>query len=351
MSWVEQKYISILSTRLLRFKRKSGVLWNFRCPFCGDSDTNKAKARGYIYQNKGEYVYHCHNCGITKNFKQFLKSIDANLYNEYTLESLKEQGHAVITDVPLMKMAPPDFKKNNPLKQLKKISSLTTHPAKKYVVGRQIPTPYHAKIFFCPKFKSWVNTFMPNKFENIVYDEPRIVIPFYNVNGDMIGLQGRSLKPDDSLRYITLMVDETYPRLYNVDNIDTRDTIYVFEGPIDSMFIDNSLASAGGDIIRELPRIGVDKSRFTIVYDNEPRNKETVGKIEHAINAGYSVCIWPDTIRQKDINDMVTAEISDFSFVNTEHVKRISNRIRKIIDQNTYSDLQAKLKLTQWRKC
>jgi hypothetical protein len=351
MSWLEQKYINLLSPRLERFKRKSGVLWNFRCPICGDSETNKSKARGYIYLSKGEYVFHCHNCNDTKSFKNFLKMIDPNLHNEYAMDVLKEKAGSsnVQQEKVVIKMAPPVFN-NDPLKKLKKISSLVNHSAKRYVVQRQIPTPYHAKLYYCDKFKAWVNSIIPNKFE-IVYDEPRLVIPFINDKGDMIGFQGRSFKQDDKLRYITIMIDETQPRLYGLDALDTRDMIYVFEGPIDSMFIPNSIASAGGEIKRELPRLGLDKSAYTVVYDNEPRNVDTVKKMERAIDDGYAICIWPDTITKKDINDMVKAEVSDTSYVNTELVGRISNRIRKIIDQNTYSGLQAKLKLTQWRKC
>jgi len=351
MSWLEQKYINLLSPRLQRFKRKSGVLWNFRCPICGDSETNKSKARGYIYLNKGEYLFHCHNCNDTKSFKNFIKMIDGNLHNEYSMELLKEKAspqYKQQEDV-VVKMAAPVFK-TDPLKKLKKISSLVNHPAKRYVVQRQIPTPYHAKLYYADKFKEWVNTIIPNKFE-IIYDEPRLIIPFVNDNGDMIGFQGRSFKQDDALRYITIMIDETQPRLYGMDALDTRDRIYVFEGPIDSMFIPNSIASAGGEIKRELPRLKLDKSVYTVVYDNEPRNIGTVKKMEHAIDDGYEVCIWPDTITKKDLNDMIKAEVNDFSYVNTELIGRISNRIRKIIDQNTYSGLQAKLKLTQWRKC
>lgn len=354
MSWIDQKYVGMLSGRLQKFKRKNANLWNFRCPICGDSDTNKSKARGYIFVQKGEYIFHCHNCNDTKSLKNFIKIIDPNLHNEYVMENLKESASHKPTTVENFTTNVSEHKfvkRDDPLKKLKKISSLIDHPAKKYVVNRQIPTPFHAKLFYCPKFQTWVNTFMPDKFEDIKFDEPRLVIPFKNVNGDMIGLQGRSFNPKATLRYITLMVDEDYPRLYGMDSLDTRDTIYVFEGPIDSMFIPNSVASAGGDIIRELPRLGVDKTQYVVIYDNEPRNPHTIKKMEKAIDEGYTVCIWPDTITHKDVNDMIKAEISDTSFVNTELVNRIANRLRKIIDQNSFSGLSAKLKLTTWRKC
>jgi len=361
MSWLEQKYINLLSGRLQKFKRKNQNLWNFRCPICGDSDTNKSKARGYIYAQRGEYIFHCHNCNDTKSIKNFIKVLDLNLYNEYVMEKLKETGqnkHSEVADF-VVKMDVPKFRKaDDPLKQLKKISSLVNHPAKRYVTSRQIPTPFHAKLFYCAKFKAWVNTFMPDKFDDLKYDEPRLVIPFINDKGDMIGLQGRSFNPDAKLRYITLMVDENYPRLYGVDALDTRETIYVFEGPIDSMFVPNSIASAGGDIISELPRLGLDKTQYVVIYDNEPRNPHTIKKMEKAIDAGYTVCIWPDTITLKDVNDMVKSEVInqtyvnyDMNLVNTELINRIANRLRKVIDQNSHSGLAAKLKLTTWRKC
>ena len=354
MSWLEQKYVNQLSGRLQKFKRKNPNLWNFRCPICGDSDTNKAKARGYIYVQKGEYIFHCHNCGDTKSIKNFIKVLDPNLYNEYVMEKLKDTGKLGIDDFvnSVVKMDAPKFlKKDDPLKQLKKISSLVNHPAKRYVTQRQIPTPFHAKLFYCAKFKAWVNTFMPDKFDDVRFDEPRLIIPFINDRGDMIGLQGRSFDPDAKLRYITLMVDENYPKIYGVDALDTRETIYVFEGPIDSMFIPNSIASAGGDIISELPRLMLDKTQYVVIYDNEPRNIHTVRKMEKAIDAGYTVCIWPDTITQKDVNDMIKSEVKDTSFTNTELINRIANRLRKVIDQNAHSGLAAKLKLTAWRKC
>lgn len=354
MSWLEQKYINLLSGRLDKFKRKSQYLWNFRCPLCGDSTTNKSKARGYIYFKNNHYIYHCHNCEETMSVNKFIKFVDPILYNEYVKESLTEQGNHKPSDAAdfAMKMKPPVFRKDNsPLASLKKVSQLSAnHFAHQYVVSRKIPTPYHAKLFFCPKFKSWVNSFIPNKFEDITYDEPRLIIPFINKDGVMIGLQGRSFKPDDKLRYITIMVDEAQPRFYGLDAVDLSDKVYVFEGPIDSMFVKNSIASAGGDIIRELGILSVDKAPFTIVYDNEPRNPHTIKKIARAIRSGYDVCIWSPSITHKDINDMVLAKVGDKELVPTERIERIGNEIRRTIDTCTSAGLEAELNLTNWKK-
>ena len=57
MTYVDLKYINILSGRLSLFKRKSNNLFNFRCPFCGDSQRNKLKARGYVYAKENKYSF------------------------------------------------------------------------------------------------------------------------------------------------------------------------------------------------------------------------------------------------------------------------------------------------------
>jgi len=102
------------------------------------------------------------------------------------------------------------------------------------------------------------------------------------------------------------MLDETKPEVYGLESVDLKETFYVFEGPIDSMFIRNSIAMAGSSLDRLLEP---HKSKAVMVFDNEPSNKEIVNAIEKYIQNGYSVAIWPDHIQQKDVNDMVLAGI------------------------------------------
>jgi hypothetical protein len=236
------------------------------------------------------------------------------------------------------KFQKPKFMYSDALKGLRKVSQLLAdHPIKLFVESRKIPNPYHAKLFFCPKFMHHINTIIPNKFSKDVlkFDEMRLLIPFISHNKDVHALQGRSIKTDSSNRYITIVLDENTPKLYGLDTVNFNDKVCVFEGPIDSMFISNSIATAGGDLSSSLK--GYDKSNIIIVYDNEPRSKETVEKIDKAIYLGYSVCIWPENIQHKDVNDMILSGLS-------------SEFISYIIKQNTYKDLSAKLALSKWRK-
>jgi len=340
MSWLEQKYIGLVSPRLRNFKRKSSGLYNCSCPFCGDSETDKRKARGYIYSRTGKTLYHCHNCSITYAFSNFLKNFDFNLYSEFSLEKLKDEKSPQQLELEqfVAKMKKPVFLQSGPLSKLKKISQLKAdHPAKIFVENRKIPNPYHAKLFYCPKFFAWSNSIIPGKFEAAAlhYDEPRLLIPFINHEKEMHAFQGRSFDKNSKSKYITIVNDETAPKIYGLDTVDVEKKFYVFEGPIDSMFIPNSIATAGGDLIsstRDMP-----KKNMVIVYDNEPRNRDTVKKIDKAIINGYNVCIWPSNLEHKDVNEMVLQGMSaDF--------------VRYIIDTNTYNDLRAKLAFNNWSK-
>jgi transcription elongation factor Elf1 len=340
-AWLDSKYLSLLSFRLRNFKRK-GSAWNFSCPYCGDSKTDKRKARGYVYNRKGKLRYYCHNCGIPNvDIPRLIQHLDQSLYDEYIKEKLMADPQKIEkTDVQIFadKMKKPTFIKDTPLRKLKKISAFSADSVvKKYIDRRKIPTKYHYKLFFCKEFKKWVNEFKPGQFESIDNDEPRLIIPFLDKEGNLFAIQGRSFRKNTNLRYITIMFNEEKPKLYGLDTIDDRLPIYVVEGPIDSMFIPNCIASAGSDVTTNLNSISEDKSKFIIVYDNEPRNVEIVRKIEKSIDAGFPVCIWPESMEQKDINDMILSGLKTRQVVN-------------IINNNTFTDLSAKLKFQQWKK-
>jgi hypothetical protein len=335
MSWLEIKYLDILSTRLRNYKRKSGSLWNFSCPICGDSDKDKRKARGYVYVKEGRLRYHCHNgCG-TMSIPNFLKRVDEFVYNDYVIEKMTENPRQ--EPDPVLTMKKPRFIADTALNELKKVSQLPhDHYCRRYVDGRKIPTTFHHKLFHAPKFMAWVNGFIPKKFDDsaIKFDRSALVIPFINREGRLHALQGRFF--EGNTRYVTIQLDESIPKLWGLDRYDRGNRAYVLEGPIDAMFLPNALATAGGVEISTLKYLNLDNS--IIVFDNEPRSGETVGKIQKCIKHGLKVCIWPDGLQEKDVNDMVI------------HGKMSMNEVREIIDRNTFSGLRAELQLNEWKR-
>ena len=340
MDWLESKYIGLVSSRLRNYKRKSREIVNFSCPFCGDSPTNPHRARGYVYTSKGSTMYHCHNCNITYGFNNFLKNLDYNLYSEFLVEKLKDSGNNSGRDLVdfVAKMRTPTYLKDGPLASLKKVSQLKAdHPCKVLVSNRKIPNEIHHKLFWCPEFMQWSNTIVPGKFDQkaLRYDEGRLLIPFLNKEGMLHAFQGRALDSKANPRYITIVNDETRPKIFGLDRVDFSAKTYVLEGPIDSMFLPNSIATAGGDLVSTTK--DVPKSNLVIVYDNEPRNPDTVKKLDKAIINGYKVCIWPINMGYKDVNDAIMGGLS-------------REFVQYIIDTNTYSDLKAKMALNAWSK-
>jgi len=337
MLWLESKYVGLISSRLQQFKKKKQNSYNFRCPLCGDSQKNKLKARGWIYQKDASLLYHCFNCGKTLPFPKFINAVDPTLYAEYNMERMSSlAGEKTEHEEFIEKMKKPVFISETALKSIKKISQLdASHPAKKYVVSRKIPNFYHSQLFFAPKFKEWVNSIVPNKFD-AKNDEPRLIIPFIDEEKKLFGFQGRSFKKDDVVRYITIMLRDV-AKVYGLNNLDKDKHIYIVEGPIDSMFLPNCIAMAGGDFINDLESLGLNKDKVTVIYDNEPRNKDTIKRIEKSIDHGFSVCIWPDHLPFKDINEMILSGLDQKDVMN-------------VIEKNTHKDLQAKLKLSFWKK-
>ena len=332
MSYLDDKYLGLISPRLEKFRKIRGGVYNFRCPYCGDSQRHKNKARGYIYKNKADYNFKCHNCGVTRSFTYFLKDRDPPLYDEYVMERYKEglTGKGTVTPEPNFTFVKPKFRKKDICDELVKISELnTSHRAKKYLINRGINEDTLSKFYYCPDFKRWTNKHK-KIYDTTDNDDDRIIIPLRNSKGELFGYQGRSLDPTSKMRYITVMLDENAPKIYGLEKINTQKPIYILEGPFDSLFMENSVAMCGSDV--DIRTFGW--SNYIWVYDNEPRNREIVNRLERSINLGDQVVIWPSNIKEKDVNEMILAK----------------HNICDIIKTNTFSELKAKLKLNLWKK-
>ena len=321
MDHVDSKFIGLVSSRLQKFKRVKADLYNFRCPICGDSKKNKSKTRGYLYAVKANTNFKCHNCGASMSLNNFLKQVDPAVHKQYVMEKFKE-GHSsrisVITE-PVFKFEAPKFKQKIDLPKA------SENPrAAGYLTARQLDGD---KFYYAKHFKKFANK-LKHTFDDTKYDEDRIIIPLY-YNKNLVGFQGRSIDPSP-VKYITVMLDDDAPKIYGLDTIRRDAPVYVTEGPFDSTFIRNAIAMCGADA--DLTNWGI--SNPVWVYDNEPRNREITNRIAKTIDAGHAVVIWPDSIDDKDINDMVMSGLD----------------VQSVIELNTYSGLQAKLKFNTWKK-
>ena len=334
--YIDKKYVTLLAPKLSLFKQRGEFLWNFRCPVCGDSQKNKIKTRGYIYKKKERFGFMCHNCSTTMSLPKFIRYVDPSLYNEYQLESFVRSNTSNNVNVADFVTKPtfniPSVPRSILLTDAQSINGLNPyHQARKYLEDRKVPLD---NLYYTEDFAKFVKDLFPDNTKQL-YKEERIVIPFYDKQGNLLGVQGRAIG-QSKIKYITIKTDENTPKIFGWNGLDTSKTVYVVEGPIDSLFLDNCVATMDAALYTAPSIIGLDLD-YIFVYDNERRNKQIVTNMRKTIDMGYKVCIWPDTIQQKDINEMVLAGMHP-------------SEIQHIIDSNTHEGLIATMKMNQWSR-
>ena len=322
MLHIDIKFIHLISPRLDRFKKLRDYLYNFRCPYCGDSQKQANKAREYFYRKEAQMNYACHNCGKSTTASKVIQYVDSSIFREYCLDRFVDDSE------PTYKFDTPKFEKKDPkLRDLIPINKLEiAHPALQILIDREIPIKHYEQFYLCHKFCAWADI-------NSNKDHPRLVIPFRDEKGEVFAAQGRAFG-NEQPKYLTVKFDDR-PKIFGLDRLDFSKPISVVEGPIDSLFLDNAIAVAGLDMLQVVNHF--DKDQLIMILDNERRSQATVNKMETLIDNDYNICIWPDTISQKDVNDMILAGIS-------------SSELDATIKKNTFAGLQAKVRLADWRR-
>ena len=330
MLYLEIKYLNLISPTLRNFKKKNNTLWNFSCPFCGDSQNNKLKARGYAFQNKGSLFFKCHNCDCSSSFSFFLKQLNPYLYREFIGERFgkkEEKPKQKLTDF---------FNKKEKVSEPRLVVNLDTcilyNPGRDYLENRKIPEEQFGNIYYSEDIENWINT------KKKIFEKPgkckAVVLPIYDADKILIGFQSRYIDHPFK-RYVTTRLVEDSDLVYGMERLDFSKRIYIVEGPFDSLFLPNCIALRSCTV--KIPTKVLETNNFTVILDNEPRGKEIIKIIDNMIKIDYTVCIW-DERKEKDINDMILSGSTPDSII-------------EFIDNNSYSGLLAKINLNNWKRC
>jgi transcription elongation factor Elf1 len=338
---IDTKYLRLVSSRLRNFKQKNTYLFNFSCPYCGDSQKNKSKARGYVFSKGNDLIFKCHNCGAGANVGNFLKHIDSSLYREYTLEKYKtgESNNSYSANT-ILNIQPPKFgrvEKAKVFEHAEWVDKLPSgHYCLDYCIKRQIPKDRWNKLLFTQHYKQFCDALIPNHGKQL-YDDARLVIPFYDEYDDLIAVSGRALETSDkTIRYVTIRTNDSVSKLiFGMDRVNLSEPVKIVEGPIDSLFIKNCVASGDANLILTAESISTDEK--ILIFDQEPRNKEIVKMMQDAIKLGHNVVIWPNNTVGKDINEMIIAG-------------KPVDEIERIISSNSFRSIEAQLKFNMWKK-
>lgn len=334
MMWLDIKYAGLLSPQLDRYRvtKNNPFTATFRCPLCGDSQKSKSKTRGYFYVAYQKMRMKCHNCAASYNFKNFLKKVDNNLYKQYSIEAFGAT-HEKAPEVD-MTFHKPVFEepKDSLLDQLmNRLDTLPNdHEAIQYVTKRGIPENRFHRLYYVDDV-SKIGQLQEKYKEKIEGTESRIGLPFYDRQGRLTGITLRAIE-DHPIRYLMINLVEDVIQIYNLDQVDFDKQVYCVEGPLDSLFLDNAVAVGGSAMKsarKQLPRNAI------YVFDNEPRNKEICKLIRAQIESGYRTVVWPETIKEKDLNEMANA----------------GHDVQALVEENAFEGLEARMKFAAWKKC
>lgn len=348
MKELDKRFIGYLSPRLQRFHWERENVANFRCPLCGDSKKSMNKARGYFFFDPelDQFRFKCHNCGECDGwtFRNWLSNFDSIMFEEYNLESFKEtsSGRERLTPLrpqPKLNQTARIVKREavrntNLLGQMVSIDNLADdHFAKRYVINRAIPTKFHSLLYFTKNYKEDIKDFETD--QEVWAKQPedeRLVIPFWTGDGRLKAVQGRSFDNNASLRYITAKPNTSDTKIYGEDRLVRGKTSMVVEGPIDSLFLPNCLATADADLLNAKVDI--------YIPDNQYRNRSVCGIIDKIIKARVKVVLFPPSVQWKDINDMVDPKKGNMN----------QQQLFQLIGSNVYQGMAAELRFADLRK-
>lgn len=331
MIWLQDEYLHRLP--LSQFKRVSRNIYNFRCPYCGDSQKSQIKARGYIFVPPGSdsYVYKCHNCGISRSFDGFLQDQDPEGYKEYVFAKLTDRKHNIDLRTPTKKLYD-QVRSEDILSYLKK--AYTHNDAFAYLRARQIPEKHFDDIYVTDNINE-LTQFFPKYEDKTFTIEPRIVLPSRARTGAITGIISRSIYDYSVLKHINFRHESDAPLTYNLDKVNLSKRVIVVEGAFDSMFLNNCMSASGSSLTKVEKHLI--KANTVLVFDNEPRNKEIVKTMHRAISGGWSLCIWDNRFNGKDVNEMV---LTGFP----------ASQIEDYILTHTYNGIRLQLEFENWKR-
>lgn len=339
---VQLKYISFISSTLDRFKWvQPSKVANFRCNVCGDSEQSEYKARGYFYyiQKSDTYNFKCQNCGSGLSFRNYLRTYYPHYYQEMRLEQFRNRQSLYSMSAPKkeeLSHIPVDMNRleNVESDKILPISELEeSHPARQYLCSRRIPESKFGEIFFTENFKEWVHQYQEEDGRRYP-DDQRILFLMKDESGRIFGAQGRALD-NNSIRYITVKFDDTLPKLFGLNTVNRDLPVLVTEGVIDSLFLPNAVSVCGGDIGESLKVLEMPYKQFIVLLDNEPRSRDTIHRMEKAIDLGANVVFSKIPPEYKDINAVILGGIT-------------VGQILEDIKENTYRGARAHVMLRRW---
>jgi len=343
---LEKDFVQRVGSEIDGFSWKDDKVATCRCPYCGDSKKKKNKKRGYFYVSVPKagstpgYMYKCHNCGISVSLYDFLEYKNPRLHNEMKIEFIKmkkSEEFRMPVRKPKVEVTKPRTLPYRPdlMQEYPTIFDLDkNHRARVYMEDiRKVPKSSLMRIYYVEDFPHLANQIDPSKELNGT--NPRIVFPLYTREKSLFGVSARCIGSDSDLRYIIIKrPDSKHIKSYGLERFDPDKSGYCVEGALDSEFLPNCIALSGAGKLKK-NSLPFNPDNMTMVFDNEPRNKDIVKYMKGCLNNGLRVCIWGREYPYNDVNDGIQNGWTATQI--TEH-----------IEKNSYKGLQGLAKMATW---
>ena len=334
----EQYVINVLYENIYKISyNKYNKSYNGCCPICKEGNSWGKKKRFYYIPDK-ELAY-CHNCGYSKKALTFITEVTnkslheiINEVKEFDIEILPIEEPKEVKKV-IDKSLPEDCINLSDISQIEYYKdNAVVKTALQLIKDRKLDKGINKPKTFYISLKDVVH-------------KNRLILPFYDENDDIIFYQSRGLTKKDLFerpKYLSKVGAER--SLYGMQNINSNlDNVFIFEGPIDSYFVENGLATCGitersDKMFTSLQKEQINKLNLyekVYVLDNQYCDKAALSKSIILADNNEKVFIWPKELKRfKDFNDICVAGNKD--------------KIRpEFILKNTHSGLKAKLLLTE----
>mgnify|MGYP003629552799 FL=1 len=334
----EQYVINVLYENIYKISyNKYNKSYNGCCPICKEGNSWGKKKRFYYIPDK-ELAY-CHNCGYSKKALTFITEVTnkslheiINEVKEFDIEILPIEEPKEVKKV-IDKSLPEDCINLSDISQIEYYKDNTVvKTALQLIKDRKLNKGINKPKTFYLSLKDVVH-------------KNRLILPFYDENDDIIFYQSRGLTKKDLFerpKYLSKVGAER--SLYGMQNINSNlDNVFIFEGPIDSYFVENGLATCGitersDKMFTSLQKEQINKLNLyekIYVLDNQYCDKAALSKSIILADNNEKVFIWPKELKRfKDFNDICVAG-------NKDKIKP------EFILKNTHSGLKAKLLLTE----
>lgn len=334
----EQYIVNILYENIFKISyNRYNKTYNGCCPFCKEGKSWGIKKRFYYIPEKE--VAYCHNCGYSKGSLNFILELTnkplhsiVNEIKDFDIEILPKEEKTEVKKV-IDKSLPEDCINLSDLSQINYYKdNAVVKLALSLINDRRLNKGVNKPRTFYISLKDIVH-------------KNRLILPFYDENDDIIFYQSRGLTKKDLYerpKYLSKVGADR--SLYGMQNINPDlDYVFIFEGPIDSYFVENGLATCGiteksNKMFTTLQTQQINKLNLyekIYVLDNQYCDKAALSKSIILVDNNEKVFIWPKELKKfKDFNDICIAG-------NKDKIKP------EFILKNTHSGLKAKLLLTE----